>query len=73
MPKGVALPSIQHAVPLRTARTDRLLANPPAPTRISRWKCPWAKAQVLFEPVVGGQMQHLMRLSPVSGLSRPGR
>ena len=30
MPKGVALPSIQQALPSSTARTERLLARPPA-------------------------------------------
>jgi hypothetical protein len=44
MPKGVALPSIQQALPSSTDRTERLLASPPEPTRIRRWKCPWAKA-----------------------------
>src|SRR5438105_1254416 len=44
MPKGVALPSIQQALPSRTDRTERLLASPPAPTRTRRWKWPWAKA-----------------------------
>src|SRR5512135_2156977 len=44
MPKGVALPSIQQALAPSTALTERLLASPPAPTRIRRWKCPSAKA-----------------------------
>ena len=64
MPNGVALPSIQHALPPSAARTERLLARPPAPTRISRWKCPCGEgAQIRFQPVVGRQMQHLVRLS----------
>src|SRR5262245_57032575 len=45
MPNGVALPSIQHAFPSNTARTERLLASPPAPTGTSRWRCPAAKAR----------------------------
>ena len=39
------------------------LGQPAGPTRISRWKCPWAKApQILLQPLVGRQMQHLVRL-----------
>jgi hypothetical protein len=39
---GVALDPAPF--PPGTDRTERLLARPPEPTRISRWKCPFAKA-----------------------------
>src|SRR5215469_4065516 len=55
MPNGVALPSIQQTVPSSTDRTDRLLASPPAPTRIIRWKCPWAKEIV---PLSAGSREY---------------
>ena len=71
MPKGVALPSIQHALPSSTARTERLLARPPAPTRISRWKCPCGeRPEILLQPLVGRQVQHLVRLIAAAFLPR---
>ena len=64
---GVALDPAA-AWPSSAARTERLLARPPEPTRISRPKCPWAKAaQIRLQPVVGRQMQHLVG---VPGLGR---
>ena len=41
---GVALDPAGLAVAEHRA-TERLLASPPAPTRIMRWKCPLAKAR----------------------------
>ena len=67
MPNGVALPSIQHALPSRTARTERLLARPPGADEDQQMEMPLGKgAQILLQPLIGRQMQHLMRLSPAA-------
>ena len=42
---NVALPSIQQPWPPSAERTERLLARPPEPIRMRRWKCPSAKAR----------------------------
>ena len=65
MPNGVALPSIQHALPSMTARTDLLFARPPVADEDQQVEMPLGKgAEIAFQPVVAGEVHHLVGLSP---------
>jgi uncharacterized protein (DUF433 family) len=68
---SVALPSIQHAVLFRPSRTDRLLASPGPPTRISRWKCRCDRCPQPVQPVTM-EWEELMAIGLAELVARLG-
>ena len=68
MPKGVALPSIQHALPLEHRPHRAALGQAAGADQDQQPEMPLGeRPQIRLQPVVGRQMQHFVW---VSGLRR---